>query len=245
MNEQDISILDDYFNGLLAPDAAQAVEARAAADPVFGQEFELRQQMEALPRRTAARQAFVGMLAQVGTDYFQEMPENQSSMTAKVTRMRWRAAAASLVLLAVAVWFFTTTGSPAYRQYAQHDPPSFTVRGAADQAATDAEKAFAEKKYAAALSALDRLLAVQPTDPTALLYKGICLIELDRAAEARVILAPMADGNSALRAEARWYVALSFLKEKNKVACRAELGKISPGEMRYEQAQALLEKLDN
>ncbi|HRI59244.1 MAG TPA: tetratricopeptide repeat protein [Saprospiraceae bacterium] len=247
MNEQDFSLIDNYFNGLLSPEEAQAVEARAAANPAFGQEFALRREMESFPRRAAQRQAFANTLATVEADYFQESAlkalENQSRMTARVTRMRWLAAAASLALVAAAVWFFTSTGSPSYRQYAMHDEPSFTIRGAADEAATEAEKAFSEKNYAAALAALDRLLAAQPDDPTALLYKGICLIELDRLAEARALLEPMASGNTALRAEARWYIALSFLKEKNNAACRSELLKIAPGESRYEEAQGLLKKL--
>jgi tetratricopeptide (TPR) repeat protein len=247
MNERDFTLINDYFNSLLAPGDAQVVEARATSEAEFGEEFALRQQMEAYPRRAAQRRAFADTLTVVGADFFQEekseRAENQPRMTAKVTRMRWLAAAASLALVAVAVWFFTSTGSPSYRQYALHDAPSFTVRGAADQAASEAENAFNDKNYAAALSALDRLLAAQPDDSTALLYKGICLIELDRTAEARAILTPMASGTSALRSEAVWYVALSFLKEKNVAACKAELLKIAPGEGRYEQAQELLKKL--
>jgi predicted Zn-dependent protease len=203
--------------------------------------------MEDFPRRAVQRQAFTNTLTTVGTGFFQEKKsktaENQPRMSAKISRMRWLAAAASLALVVVAVWFITSTGSPSYRQYAQHDPPSFTIRGAADQAASEAETAFNAGNYAAALSALDRLLAEQPGDPTALLYRGICLIELDRTAEARAVLAPMASGSSALRSEAVWYVALSFLKDKNTDACRAELLKIEAGEERYEQAAALLKKL--
>lgn len=243
MSEQDIALLDDYFNGLLNTDAARAVEARAASETAFGEEFALRREMQAFPRRAAERAALRGTLSTVSQDFFQEKDLRQSPMTARVLRMRWLAAAASLALVAVAVWLFTNTGGPTYRQFAQHDAPSFTVRGVADEAASDAEKAFAEKNYAAALTAIDRLLAVQADDPTALLYKGICLIELDRTAEARVLLAPMADGNTALRAEARWYVALSYLKEKNPPACRAELLKVTAGESRYMPAQELIKSL--
>lgn len=243
MSEQDIALLDDYFNGLLDTEAARAVEARAASDAAFGQEYALRREMESFPRRASERAAFRETLTTVAQDYFKENDLQQSPMTARVSRMRWLAAAASLALVAVAVWLFTNTGGPAYRQFAQHEAPAFTVRGAADQAAGDAEKAFAEKNYAAALAAIDRLLAVQADDPTALLYKGICLIELDRTSEARALLTPMADGNSALRAEARWYVALSYLKEKNPTACRAELLKITADESRFGQAQELLKSL--
>lgn len=247
MNERDFTLINDYFNGLLSPGDAQAVEARAAADAEFGVEFALRQQMEAFPRRAAQRKVFADTLTAVEADFFQEKkmeaPESQPTMTARVNRMRWLAAAASLALVAAAVWFFTSPGEPSYRQYAQHAPLSLTSRGAADQMAGEAEAAFTKKDYAAALAALDRLLAEQPDNLTAQLYKGICLIELDRAADARAVLEPMASGLSALRSEAVWYVALSYLKEKNTAACRNELSKIPAGDMRYGQAQELLKKL--
>lgn len=248
MNERDFTLLNDYFNGLLAPDDAQAVEARAAADAEFGEEFALRQEMEAYPRRAAQRKSFTDTLTAVETDFFQEktgkMPKIQPNMTAKVSRMRWLAAAASILLLAVAVWFIRTPEKPAeYTQYAQHIPLSLTLRGVADEAASEAESAFNEKNYPAAFAALDRLLVEQPTNLTAQLYKGICLVELDRTAEARAVLVPIANDTSALRIEAAWYVALSYLKEKNTAMCRSELSKIPPGDMRYEQAQALLKKL--
>lgn len=289
MNERDFTLLNDYFNGLLAPDDAQAVEARAATEAEFGEEFSLRQQMEAYPRRAALRKSFTDTLTAVETDFFQEKasktPDIQPPMTAKVNRMRWLAAAAALVLLAVAVWFISSPEPAEYNQYAQHVPLSLTLRGAADQAASEAENAFNEKNYPAALAALNRLLAEQPdtltkdtatVDPsrtsisylvepdtltygtaglvseppvqrnnnlTAQLYKGICLIELDRTADARAILVPIANDTSALRIEATWYVALSYLKEKNTAACRDELLKIPSGDVRYEQAQVLLKKL--
>lgn len=247
MNEQDIQLLDDYFNGLLSPENAQAVEMRAASDAAFGREFDLRREMEAFPRRAAKRQVFSDTLSAVGTDFFKEAELKKSvgqpPMTARMTRLRWLAAAAGLALVAIAVWFITSTGSPSYRQYAQHAPLSLTVRGAAEQSAADAEAAFNSKDYATALSALDRLLAEQPRDPTALLYKGICLIELDRTDDARTVLTPVAAGSTALLGEATWYVALSFLKDKNTAACKTELQKIAPGDARYEQAQVLLKEL--
>lgn len=248
MNEKDFTLLNDYFNGLLSAGDAQTVEARAATDAEFGEEFALRQDMEAYPRRAARHQEFADTLATVSTDFFQEISsetsENQPSMTARVSRTRWlMAAAAAIALVAVAVWFFTLPGTADYSQYAQHAPLSLTVRGTADQAASEAENAFNQKNYTAALAALDRLLAEQPDNLTAQLYKGISLIELNRTADARVVLGPMADGTSALRTEAMWYMALSYLKEKNAAACRAELSKIPPGDVRYEQAQELLKKL--
>jgi hypothetical protein len=41
MNEQDYTLIQQYFNGLLSPEDASAVEARAATESVFGAAFAL------------------------------------------------------------------------------------------------------------------------------------------------------------------------------------------------------------
>lgn len=245
MNEQDFALINDYFNGLLSPEQAESVRARAATDAAFGQEFELRRRMEEFPRRAVRRKALADQLAVVGAEFFREneseRPE-QTRMTAKINWRRWMAVAASLLLLASALWFMQES-QPSYSRYAQHAPLSLTLRGTVDQAATKAETDFNARNYASALTALDQLLAVQPDQLTARLYKGICLIELDRGAEARSVLEPLAGGTSALRAEAIWYVALSYLKEKDNANCRIALQRLREGDDHYEQAQQLLKKL--
>lgn len=245
MNEQDNTLLDNYFNGLLAEAEAAQVQARASADPVFAAEFSLREKMEAWPRQAAQRQALADNLAVLGTEFFSEKALAAPAtppLTARVNWMRWAlAAAASVALLVAAVWFFQRPSGSLYEQYAgQHAPLALSDRSADGNAAAEADAAFNGKNYAAALVALDRLLAAQPNNSTAQLYRGICLLELQRPAEARVVLQPLAVGTSALRADAQWYTALAFLQEKNRAECYAALRQIAPGEAHYEQAVRLL-----
>ena len=248
MKKQDNILLDNYFNGLLTDAQAQQVRERAAGDPAFGREFSLRTEMEDFPRRASKRQALVDTLVAVEQDFFKEntaaKPQTSKPMTAKVNWARWATAiAASLVLLLGAFWFFNQTALPEYHQYAQHAPLSLTVRGVADQAVGNAEKAFSTKDYAAALAALEQIIASDPGNITAQLYRGISLLELDRVAEARAAFAPIALGQSALRGEANWYFALSYLKEKKYAACETALQAIDPGADHYEEAQELMKKL--
>jgi tetratricopeptide (TPR) repeat protein len=262
MNERDITLLNDYFNGLLSPEDARAVETRAASDPAFGEEFDLRRAMEVFPRRAAHRQALKDTLATVETDFFgeetgeaglkavavhrdngREEAKQHPAMTAWVSRRRWLAVAASVALAVAAIWFVARPGPTSYRRYAQHTPLSLTVRGDNERSAADAERYFAAGEYADALAALNRFLEENPDDISAQLYTGICLIEIGRPAEARSVLAPVAAGASALRGEATWYIALSFLKEKNTEACKAELLKIAPADDRYGRAQELLQAI--
>ncbi len=248
MNERDNTLLNNYFNGLLSAADAQKVRERAAVEPEFAEEFSLREAMAEYPNRAAKRNTFKDTLVAVEKDFFQEnlaanAPTVQT-MTAKVNWKRWAAAvAAGLVLLLSAIWFFNQSGLPEYRQYAQHTPLSLTVRGAADQTISNAEKAFADKNYTGALAALEQVIAADPANITAQLYRGICLLELDRAGEARAALAPIALGQSALRSEANWYIALSYLKEKNYNACKSNLQYIEAGADHYEEAQEMMKKL--
>lgn len=245
MEEKDIQLLDDFFNDLLKADERQAVLDRAAADPAFAEEFELRQQMADWPRREAARKALRENLESIGAAFFDAPAEEQASppMTAQVNWRRWVLAAAAVTLLGVAFWFLSRPEPSLYRQYAHYAPPAFTERGDAGNAAVRAENAFIAGRYAEALTALDQMLATQPENPAAILYKGICLLELNRPAEARAVLGPLAQGRSALRADAQWYSALSYLLESNPDACRNALLKLSPEQDHYEAAQKLLQQL--
>ena len=245
MQQQDSDLLDQYFNGLLAPETAAAVEARAISDTEFGAEFDFRRQMETWLQQEAGRSAVRETLRTVGTDYFQAplsaTPGKQPFL------VKWRrtvmAAATALAVLAVATWFLRPEAPLGYRDYAQHAPLSMLERGPdSDDPATAAETAFNQKNYPAALEALNRVLAQKPDHPTAQLYKGITLLELEQAAAARAVLRPLAEGTSALRGEGQWYLALSYLQENNKTECQKALQRIPPGDRRYAAAQALLEK---
>jgi len=248
MNERDNTLLNNYFNGLLTEADAQKVRKRAAVEPEFAEEFSLREAMAEYPSRAAKRKTLKDTLGAVEKDFFQENKAEATpagpSMKAKINWKRWAAAvAAGMVLLLGAVWFFNQSGLPEYRQYAQHAPLSLTVRGEANQAISNAEKAFADKDYAGALAALEQVIAADPANVTAQLYLGICLLETDRTGEARAALSPIALGQSALRSEANWYIALSYLKEKNYNACKSNLQFIEPGADHYEEAQEMIKKL--
>jgi tetratricopeptide (TPR) repeat protein len=247
MNELDTALLDNYFNGLLSAEEQAAVQARLTTDPDFRNEFALRQKMEDWPRQAAARQAVAETISAVGADFFKETlleAPVPAPLTARMNWQRWMlAVAASAALLVAAILFFQPSDAPGYRQYAQHAPLSLTERSAGDDLAVNAETTFNAQQYAEALGALERLLAVQPTNTTAQLYRGICLLELGRPAEARAAFEPLSTGVSAFRADAVWYIALSFLQEKNTVRCLESLRELAPGDAHYEQAQELAGKL--
>jgi Thioredoxin domain-containing protein len=232
-------MLDEYFNGQLSPEEAKKVRERAAADPEFGAEFALREQMEKFPKLEQERAAFLATLRAEGEGYFQGGQTGAGMSVARNNLYRWAAAAAAVALLAVAVWFMVRPSDISYERFAQHAPLSLSVRGGAEDAKMAAETAFAQKNYASARAALERLLSEEPENVTARLYLGICLLEMGDGAGARAIFEPMSAGSSALREDAVWYLALSYLRERDYAGCRAVVQTIEAGQAHYEEAQEL------
>lgn len=240
----DLTLLDNYFNGLLSAEEVRAVLDRVETDPEFREAFALRQEMEAFPRREAEREAFVATLRTVGTEYFTgKTGEPPTLRVVRNNMRRWMALAASLTLLAAAIWFFNRPATPTYAQYATHAPLSLTVMGNTQQAKTEAEVAFGQKDYTMALQALEKVLASEPDNLKAKFYQGICLLELRRTAEARAVFEPLATGKTALREDAVWYVGLSYLQDQNITACKTTLGSIEQEEAHYKEAQEILKGL--
>lgn len=248
MNEQDHTLLDQYFNGLLPPEEARRVRERAASESEFAAEFSLRQQMEDFPRRQAQREALTHTLNTLGAAYFSEnkKAENIAPVrVAYVNRRRWMAIAASLALVAVAAWFLLRPSPSLYDQYADHGPLAFTERGQENDAlAQQAEQAFNAGDYSGAYAALAELLSKEPDNAVARLYAGISLLELRRPAEARTTLAPLAGGTTALRADGVWFSALAYVQEADWRNAREMLKGLKEGDDHYDEAQDLGKKLE-
>jgi len=244
MQEQDNNLLDAYFNGLLAENEAESVRRRVAEDPEFAAAFLMRQDMEQWLQQEPGRQAVADTLASVGKEFFRETTVQKPLQVLSVNWKRALLLAASFALILFATWYLGTPGQAGYEQYALHTPLTFTERGATETLQSAAETDFSQQRYDRALFSLDALLRQNPGNLTATLYKGICLIELDRAAEARSVLQPLAGGVSALRGDAQWYIALSYLKEKNIAQCKSSLQQIGAGADHYDKAQKLLKTLE-
>jgi anti-sigma-K factor RskA len=247
MNEQDYSLLHDYFNGLLPEAEAEAVIQRTQTDAAFAEAFALQQEMEYFPRHQARREAFVNILQNIEKEYFTQGNNQQTTtqptpvLRAKTNWNRWMAIAAVMIGVAAVIWLIRPQNKLDYARFAQHSPLAIVERGSTDNNAAQAQSTFNQGQYERALPLLDQVIAAQPGLTVAQLYKGICLIELNRAAEARQILEPIADGATALKNEGLWYVALSYLKEKDLNACRNTLQRMPPDDPRYEQARKILE----
>lgn len=115
---------------------------------------------------------------------------------------------------------------------------------AAPSAFSRAMEAYARDDFAAAERDLGAHLRQDPGDRRASFYRGVSLLLLGRAGEARPPLTAAAEGQGAAALEARYYLALACLRSGEAAAAEASLLVVerdSPA--RRDEARALLRRL--
>jgi len=136
-------------------------------------------------------------------------------------RYSWYAVASSFViLLAVGYSLWFTNNSTPENLYADYSDlsnlPSLTLRNDADKLLSDAEQLFLQKEYTGALRALELFEAKYATsNPSTILYKGICLLETDNYDKATEEFTLLKNSNTLDSDKAYWYLALTHLKQKD------------------------------
>ncbi|MFK8104998.1 MAG: tetratricopeptide repeat protein [Saprospiraceae bacterium] len=249
MENKDNDLIEAYFDGRLDASQQATVELRVAKEEGFAAAFEQRKEMQTYLKNIAKQEKLEQQLDQIGQPYFQgetakvvplkkEKP-NQSRL-AMLTALVTAAAVAFLLIL-----FNPFKQASLYEQYALHEPLNLTEKSATDdQLAAKAEIAFNEKQYPAAVTALEAYLAQNPTAIKASLFKAIALLETGQFTESRAILTRLSKGKTALKVEAQWYLALSYLKVEEIAATRKLLAEIPESDAYwYNKAQKLLKEL--
>ncbi len=244
--------IEDYLDNNLSPDERLDFEEQLCADPELAQAFALvREARERLVRQWAnepADAALMETLRQVGREYFQG--SSTEAITPKrvalLPRIGW--AAAAVLLLLLGAWlFFLRPPYPErlYAQYKELPEASFAVRSGEEQLslAEEAARAFNRGQYSEALALLERHLEQVPHDTEARYFSGLCLLELKRFEEARRVFAQV-EQVPIWADEARWYTALTDLRQKRIDDCIYRLRQIDPQSARYAQAQRLLKDLN-
>ncbi len=238
--------IDKYLSGDLNAQELQAFEERLQTDSKFAEEVRLRQDMNNYLINKDKKEAFKNQLDEIGDDFFEEKPEARIKPIGKSSNnlSRWLKVVAAVAAVAVIVYLLAPSPD-LYKEFAQHQPIQLTEKSS-DQSAliTETEKNFNAGNYTQALQTADRLLAIQSDDLQVQMVKSICLIETKQTQGARGILQPIAEGASAHKIEAQWYLALSWLKEKDVEKTKLALEEIENTDpFFYKKAQRLLSKL--
>lgn len=237
MNDIDYELIEHYFSGRMTEEELAAFESRRQADPEFREMVAtwsdvsntLRQSLQADPQRDALVQTL-----QSNRSAFKE--------SAKVFSIRkLMAAAASVAVLIAALMYWSPWKKDLYSQYSIEEMISPAERGSVkDSLAQQAAEQFNQHHYKAAVVTLDKLLAAQPGDAYARYYRGLSYLEDGQTSKARPDLEVIYNGESVFKYDGAFFIALSYLKDKNTEKCKEWLLKIPESAENYDKAQELL-----
>ena len=145
---------------------------------------------------------------------------------------------AAVLVIGLLVWAPWTGGL--YEKYSISKQMSVAERGSASETAVAAGAVLYNKgDYEGAKKIFQKEYMMNPQNLMLSYYFAITLIETSKEYEARTILMHLFNGESVFKYDAAYYVALSFVKEKNKKEALAWLNKIPPGTANHAKAQAL------
>lgn len=155
---------------------------------------------------------------------------------------RWVAGVAAVLIIGLLL--FNPWRTSLYDQYNTATIMSVTERGEGPQ--TNLEKAaglYNKKAYAEAEPLLAREYTADPRNSLAAYYYSITLIQDKKEAKGRAILQQLYKGESAFKYDAAYYMALSYVKQKDNGNARKWLKNVPPGTSNYNKAKELEGKL--
>jgi hypothetical protein len=241
MENKDYKLIDQYLRGELDEEGMKEVNAKRQLDAAFEEELSFQEETQQFLKQREKRAQLKAQLQQLK----QEQPDTKQE--AKVVPFRRRnlyiigiAASIAFVLLFAYPFLFP---SDLYQQFNDHQALNLQTRGDSPTAYQVAEQAFNSGDFATAYTSIKTIIA---SDTVTTAYHqialGIAALETDRLAEAKTIFTQVGEGQSVFTLQAQWYLALTYVKQKDNAAARSILEVILEEPWKG-KAQRLLQKL--
>lgn len=253
MSAFDYDMISRYVEGEMNQKERSSFEQLLKEDGQLRAEVELYREVNNSLRQQLhpdeGAEALSNTMADLRNQYFSKETGSQQASTKlapirQITWKRWLAAAATIVLIIAALTIWSPWKKDLYQQYAYNKMPAVEERGAGmDSLLKIASINFNAKKYTASLPLFELVLKEEPQNAFAHFYYGIALLESGEGEKARQQFSELYNGSSIFKYEAAFYMALSFLKEKDRSKTKEWLGKIPADAGVYDKAQRLAGRL--
>ncbi|HVS96361.1 MAG TPA: tetratricopeptide repeat protein [Puia sp.] len=220
-----------YVEDGLSPEERRQFELRLEEDPGLRSQVALyREVRSVLEKRLPAdqnEQSLRVSLQQLNAEHFS--PAGQTAKgPRRISLTRWAAgmaAAAAIIVATMLLW--PSSRDSVFDRLGRTEMISTTERGNnSDSLIREAAAHFNKQDFAGALPFLDRAVRADSTNQLALFYQGVAEWHIGRGDEARRVLQHVFNGESVLRYEAAFYLALSYARENKKDSAREWLKKI-------------------
>jgi tetratricopeptide (TPR) repeat protein len=247
MKEFDYDMINRYLDGGMNAEELKAFESQMQMNAGLQKEVELtRDVLSTLNIKLHPgenEKALQLSLTEMNAEYFSRKTEQAKIIP--LSRRRWVTAIAAVFVLALLLTVWQPwKKEDLYQQYAAVQMPGISERGVvADSLLKQAVENFNNKKFAEAIPDFEAVLKDSSENAFVQYYYAIALLQNGNIEKARIQLTQLNDGRSIFKNDAAFYMALSYLKEKNKTVCKDWLNKIPTDNATWFKAQELLKKL--
>ncbi|MFN3997947.1 tetratricopeptide repeat protein [Algoriphagus sp.] len=221
-------LINAYLEGTLSPEDQKLFENLVEQNPEYRAELEVQRKLKAVIS-LSERESLRGFLENI---------ESSTKPRATTSLKSWLYSASAACLVVMAGYFLWTTlsMSPGEKLYARHYEtyPNLVAPSSRGESSSgmkaEAFLAYDNGDFAKAAGFFEQLQA-QPNSDFALLYLGICQLELGRPEKAIPILNRISS-KSESKEIASWYEALGYFKlnmlDKGKAALQVTAAKPNP-----------------
>jgi|GEM_PF-2036325 len=255
LNEQQLSLLDDYIDGLLTNEQQNEVKAKISNDATWEKAYvEMIEIKEQLSIGLETRR-FKQNLQQIAAEYA-EAGNNSSSANGKVIPINFVKAASVAACLVIGLFAFnflfnssSPTGNELFASHYNSYAKISNVRGEsmqADNLYLNAANFYNSADYENALTHFNKILDTQGFVAKYELYKGICLIETaDFTGAIKSFEQIVTHGKSVFVNDAKWYLALCQLKTNKTTESQKLLEEVSNSNSVYaDLAETIIKQLN-
>ncbi len=233
-----------YAEGLMETTERQLFEAALNSDPALQEQLalyhEVHSKMSGQFGRNKEQEALQATLQSMRQEFF---PQQAG---ARVVRLRFylRSAVAVAAIAIIALFVWQPWKTDLYQEYSETRMIASVERGGeTDSILQQATVVFNKKDFTQAAKLLAMVTIKEPDNSFAAFYYGVALMQTGRTEEARKMFTQLFDGSSAFKYEAAFYMALSYLKEKDRENCARWLERINADAGNYQKAQSLKKKI--
>ena len=247
MKEFDYDMINRYLEGEMNGEEMNAFEEQMQQDAELQNEValikDINETLKIKLHPGENEQALRNSLQGISAEYFSK--ETKETKIILFRQRRWITAAAAVLIMALILTVWQPwKKEDLYKQYASIQMPGIAERGIpADSLLKPAVENFNNKKFAEAIPDFEAVLRDSAENNFVQYYYAIALLQNNQTEKSRTEFTALYNGVSLFKYDAAFYMALSYLKEKNKAACKDWLNKIPTDAGPYSKAQELFKKL--
>lgn len=258
---------DTMIMGEVTDDFQQKFNRRLASDEQFKKDFQLHQEITKGIERKGSEDEFANIIAGLGEENTETEAPKEQKETAKVFSLRRvMAIAASVLLIALAGWWFVSGSSISNEQlfanfYQPHSSEQLTQQtnkeiGELGFAGGNLKKDLISLKeslvqyekgdFKNALTEIEMFSQKYPNRQDAKLLYGISLLENNQNNKAVQVFQQIVQTENPQQDAAKWYLALTYIKQGNKDVAIPILQQLTQTTTDFkDQSQRLLKELTN